>query len=69
MGEFLSSHPDFCAEKIDSALPHEKKKFGLQFLPDTAFGAGFYVSAMRRVGENVNEKSDKLREKTGDERK
>lgn len=54
VGEFLSSHPDFRAEKIGSALPHEKKKFGLQFLPDTAFGAGFYVSAMRRAGGNGN---------------
>ena len=69
VGEFLDSHPDFRAEKIDSALPHEKKKFGLQFLPDTAFGAGFYVSAMRRGGENVNEKSDKPRTKREGERK
>ncbi len=59
VGEFLAAHPEFCARKIDSPLPHEKKKYGLQFLPDTAFGAGFYVSAMHRAGENGNEKSDK----------
>ena len=44
--EFLAAHPDFRAETIDSPLPHEKKKYGLQFLPDTASGAGFYVCAM-----------------------
>ncbi|MFR2945051.1 MAG: hypothetical protein ACLTKZ_07560, partial [Lachnospiraceae bacterium] len=46
VAEFLAAHPDFCAETIDSPLPHEKKKYGLQFLPDTASGAGFYVCAM-----------------------
>lgn len=46
VAEFLATHPDFCAESIDSPLPHEKKKYGLQFLPDTASGAGFYVCAM-----------------------
>ena len=28
---------------------HEKKKFGLQFLPDTAYGAGFYVCRLKRI--------------------
>ena len=54
VGEFLATHPEFRTEKIDSLLPHEKKKYGLQFLPDTAFGAGFYVCAMRRAGGNGN---------------
>ncbi len=46
---FLKTHDDFIVENLDSALPHEKKKFGLQFLPDTAYGAGFYVARLKRV--------------------
>ena len=45
---FLDKNPDFELEEIDSPLGHEKKKYGLQFLPDVAFGAGFYVSKMRK---------------------
>ena len=40
---FLKKHPEYEVENIDSPLVHEKKKYGLQFLPDTAYGAGFYV--------------------------
>ena len=40
---FLKAHPEFSVEAIDSPLAHDKKKHGLQFLPDTAYGAGFYV--------------------------
>ena len=40
---FLKTHPEYAVESIDSPLAHEKKKYGLQFLPDTAYGAGFYV--------------------------
>ena len=43
VAEFLKTHPDFEVEAIDSPLNHDKKKYGLQFLPDTAYGAGFYV--------------------------
>jgi 16S rRNA (cytosine967-C5)-methyltransferase len=43
---FLKKHPEFTVEKIDSPLSHEKKKYGLQFLPDTAYGAGFFVCKM-----------------------
>lgn len=46
---FLKDNPGFVLENIDSPLAHDKKKYGLQFLPDTAFGAGFYVCKMRRV--------------------
>ncbi len=46
--EFLKSHPDYEAEEIDSPLCHEKKRYGLQFLPDTAYGAGFYVCKLIR---------------------
>ena len=43
VAEFLKSHPEYEVEKIDSPLCHDKKKYGLQFLPDAAYGAGFYV--------------------------
>ena len=46
--KFLKTHAEFVVEEIDSPLPHEKKKFGLQFLPDTAFGAGFYICKLVR---------------------
>ena len=45
---FLKSHADFSVEKLESSLSHEKKKYGLQFLPDTAYGAGFYVCKLRK---------------------
>lgn len=49
VGAFLAAHPQFTAEPAESPLPHEKKKYGIQFLPDTAFGAGFYIAKMRRA--------------------
>ena len=49
VGAFLEKHPEFRAELPESPLLHEKKRFGIQFLPDEAFGAGFYVAKMRRV--------------------
>ena len=45
---FLRTHPDFSTEEISSPLAHERAAFGLQFLPDRAFGAGFYIAKMRR---------------------
>ncbi len=49
VGAFLRAHPDFSVEEIDSPLAHEKKKYGLQFLPDEAFGAGFYICKLKRI--------------------
>ena len=49
VGLFLRDNKEFEVETIESPLCHDKKKYGLQFLPDTAFGAGFYVCKMRRV--------------------
>ena len=46
--EFLNANPNFERAEADSPLPHERKEFGLQFLPDQAFGAGFYVAKLRR---------------------
>ena len=44
--EFLKTHSEYEAVEIGSPLAHEKKKYGLQFLPDTAYGAGFYVAKL-----------------------
>lgn len=49
IGTFLKNHPDFVVETIESPLSHDKKKFGLQFLPDEAYGAGFYVCKLKRI--------------------
>ena len=46
---FLKVHEDFTLVKIDSKLPHDKKEYGLQFLPDEAHGAGFYICKLKRV--------------------
>ncbi len=48
VADFLKHNPDFTVEEIDSPLVHDKKKYGLQFLPDTAYGAGFYVAKLRK---------------------
>lgn len=47
--KFLKAHSQFEAVEITSPLDFVRKKYGLQFLPDTAFGAGFYVCKMRRT--------------------
>ncbi len=46
---FLRGEAAFSAEPVLSPLEHEKTAYGVQFLPDTAFGAGFYVCKMRRL--------------------
>ena len=46
--KFLKDNPEFEVEKLCSPLVHDEKKYGLQFLPDMAYGAGFYVCKMRR---------------------
>ncbi len=50
VGEFLKNNPEYEVQEIQSPLAHESKKYGLQFLPDTAFGAGFYVCRLVRKG-------------------
>ncbi|MBQ9728520.1 MAG: hypothetical protein IJV85_02880 [Clostridia bacterium] len=45
---FLKKNPSFRLAELDSPLAHEKKRCGLQFLPDNAYGAGFYVAKMIR---------------------
>ena len=46
VGEFLKKHLEYSLATIESPLCHEKKKYGLQFLPDAAYGAGFYVAKL-----------------------
>ncbi len=46
--EFLHGHTEFEAVLAECPLAHERTQYGLQFLPDTAFGAGFYVCKMRK---------------------
>lgn len=47
--EFLSGNTEFELAIPDSPLSHRKTKFGLQFLPHISLGAGFYLTAFRRV--------------------
>ena len=49
VGSFLKKYAEFTCEGLESPLPHEKKKFGLQFLPDNAYGAAFYICKLRRA--------------------
>ena len=51
--EFLKEHPEYSEQRINSPLLHDKKKYGLQFLPDKAYGAGFYVCKLTR-GQGTN---------------
>ena len=46
--QFLKEHSQFQAVEITSPLDNVKKQYGLQFLPDTALGAGFYVCKLKR---------------------
>ncbi len=46
--DFLRENHEYAVEKLDSPLCHDKKKYGLQFLPDSGYGAGFYVCKMTR---------------------
>ena len=42
-GKILKFNPDFEEAEITSPLPYEKMKRGIGFLPDTSFGAGFFI--------------------------
>ena len=45
---FLQVNPEYTVQPLDSPLAHDKKEYGLQFLPDMAYGAGFYVCKLTR---------------------
>ena len=49
VGAFLKENGDFEVEEISSPLGNIKREYGLQFLPDVAFGAGFYVASLKKV--------------------
>lgn len=49
VGAFLKKHGEYTLEPLDSPLPHDKKTYGLQFLPDRAYGAGFYVAKLVKM--------------------
>lgn len=48
VSSFLERHAEFESVETDCPLAHDRTAYGLQFLPDRAFGAGFYVAKMRR---------------------
>ena len=45
---FLKNNADFVFEEIESPLAYERKKYGLQFLPDVS-GGGFFFAKMKKV--------------------
>lgn len=46
---FLSENEGFIPRVISSKIPCYKTDFGVQYLPDESFGAGFYVCALERI--------------------
>jgi len=48
VGAFLKANSGFEVVSAECPLDHIRTEYGLQFLPDTAFGAGFYVCKLRR---------------------
>lgn len=46
---FLRLHPEYALNKPVSPLEHRETKYGLQFLPHISFGAGFYLTAFKKV--------------------
>lgn len=48
---FLEKNDDYTVERTENPLPHETTAFGMQFLPDAAYGAGFYFCKLRRKKE------------------
>lgn len=49
VGGFLAENRAFRWERVDCPLLHEETEYGMQFLPDRAYGAGFYVAKLRSV--------------------
>lgn len=48
VADFLRENSGFSVVAAECPLPHVRTDFGLQFLPDRAFGAGFYAAVLRR---------------------
>ena len=49
ISQFLSEVQGFTVEKTVSKLPSVKTKYGLQFLPNLSYGAGFYFTKLKKV--------------------
>ena len=47
--KFLKNNPNFIVEKVNSPLDSIKTEYGLQFLPNISFGAGFYLCKLRKT--------------------
>lgn len=48
VGKFLKAHGEFESVDITGPLDLLRTEYGVQLLPDTAFGAGFYLSKLRK---------------------
>lgn len=48
VGKFLKAHGEFESVDITGPLDFLRTEYGVQLLPDTAFGAGFYLSKLRK---------------------
>ena len=48
ISKFLSSNADFSEELVESPLENIKLDYGLQFLPNISYGAGFYFVKLKR---------------------
>ena len=49
INKFLEFNKNYKVEIITSPLDHVKTKFGLQFLPDISYGAGFYICKLQKL--------------------
>ena len=49
VGRFLAENPAFTAESFESPLAGVNRRYGVQFLPHISYGAGFYVSKLRKL--------------------
>ena len=47
--KFLKGNSNYKVEEISSPLNNMPTRFGIQFLPDISFGAGFYICKMRKL--------------------
>ncbi len=47
--KFLKNNSDFTVERVSSPLDSIKTEYGLQFLPNISFGAGFYLCKLRKT--------------------
>ena len=46
---FLNAHQDYELCVPNSSLAHRRTRYGVQFLPHISLGAGFYLTAFKRL--------------------